>query len=79
MRAERSYHVELKLPGGAETASVDLIVFGPVAKVLKGDKSKVTAPVRVWAWPLQHERVLVQSNRRSSLPRSTAALHIRLI
>lgn len=55
LKAESCYHVELKLPGQAETASVDLITFGLVAKILEDDKFKVTAPVQVWVWPLRRE------------------------
>lgn len=43
VKAERCYHVELKLPGDAETVSVDLLVFGLVAKILKDDKFEVSA------------------------------------
>lgn len=42
VKAERCYHVEVKLPGDAETVSVDLVVFGPVAKILKDDKFEVS-------------------------------------
>lgn len=42
VKAESCYHVEVKLPADAETAGVDLIVFGTVAKILKDDEFEVT-------------------------------------
>ncbi|XP_029683379.1 uncharacterized protein FLJ43738 isoform X2 [Takifugu rubripes] len=45
VKAESCYHVEVKLPADAETAGVDLIAFGAVAKILKDDKFEI---LRTW-------------------------------
>lgn len=42
LKAESCYHIEVKLPGDTETASVDLIMFDIVAKLLTDEKLKVT-------------------------------------
>lgn len=42
VKAESCHHVEVKLPGDAGSASVDLLVFGVVAKLLRGDKLEVS-------------------------------------
>lgn len=42
-KAQSCYHIEYKLlPGDTATAKVELIVFGPVAKLYKDDEFKVT-------------------------------------
>lgn len=42
MRAQSSYHIEYQLPGDENTANLDLIVYGPLAKLYRGDDFKVT-------------------------------------
>lgn len=42
LKAQSCYHIEYELPGDAETVIVDLILFGPVAKMYKEDEFKVT-------------------------------------
>ncbi|XP_058487178.1 uncharacterized protein FLJ43738, partial [Solea solea] len=45
-KTQRCYHVEYKLlPGDTETIKVDLLVFGPVAKMCKDDEFKI---LRTW-------------------------------
>uniref|UniRef100_A0A3B4U580 Si:dkey-57n24.6 n=1 Tax=Seriola dumerili TaxID=41447 RepID=A0A3B4U580_SERDU len=45
-KAQSCYHIEYKLfPGDTETIKVDLIVFGPVAKMYKEDEFKI---LRTW-------------------------------
>lgn len=42
-KAQSCYHIEYKLlPGDSETIKVDLLVFGPVAKMYTEDEFKVT-------------------------------------
>lgn len=42
LKAQSCYHIQYELPGDTETVSVDLIMFGPVAKIFKEDEFKVT-------------------------------------
>lgn len=42
LKAQSCYHIEYELPGDTETVNMDLIVFGPVAKMYKEDEFKVT-------------------------------------
>lgn len=42
LRAQSSYHIEYQLPGDENTVNMDLIVYGPLAKLYRGDDFKVT-------------------------------------
>lgn len=43
LKAQSSYHIEYTLPGDENTVSMDLIVYGPLAKLYRGDDFKVAA------------------------------------
>lgn len=40
-KAQSCYHIEYKLPGDTEAVKIDLVVFGPVAKMYEGNEFKV--------------------------------------
>lgn len=44
MRAQSSYHIEYQLPGDENAVNLDLIVYGPLAKLYRGDDFKVRPP-----------------------------------
>lgn len=41
-KCQSSYHIEYRLPGDTKPAIIDLVVFGPAAKMYQGDELKVT-------------------------------------
>ena len=41
-KCQSSYHIEYRLPGDTKPVNMDLIVFGPAAKMYKEDEVKVT-------------------------------------
>nr|XP_046236258.1 uncharacterized protein cfap92 isoform X2 [Scatophagus argus]XP_046236267.1 uncharacterized protein cfap92 isoform X2 [Scatophagus argus]XP_046236274.1 uncharacterized protein cfap92 isoform X2 [Scatophagus argus] len=45
LKPQNCYHIKYKLPGDTETVKVDLITFGPVAKMYKEDEFKI---LRTW-------------------------------
>lgn len=45
LKAQSCFHIEYEFPGDTDMVSVDLIVFGPVAKLYREDKFKV---IRTW-------------------------------
>lgn len=49
MKPQSSYHIEYKLPGVKNTVNMDLIVYGPLAKLYRGDDFKVTMTLCVCA------------------------------